>query len=154
MPRSYGCAWNGTNTVSSTVPIMGITSAATVRPAIYDIINASDATPADAASTFLLRRFTGGALSGGTSGTPAPMDSLDTAAAASYMYGASIGAPTLTASTSVLQFSQNQRATFRWVAVPGKEIILPAVATAGVCMLPTVNNGGTANFVGVWEYTE
>jgi hypothetical protein len=39
--------------------------------------------------------------------------------------------PTYTANTQILEVPLNHRATYRWVAAPGGEIILPADATAG-----------------------
>ena len=153
MARAYGAAWNATNTQSTTVPIMTLTSTSAVRPLLYDIINGSDATPADNAATFLMRRHTTAPASG-TAITPAPLDSQDPAAVCTAMMGPSIGAPTLTASTSVLQWMQNQRATFRWVAAPGREIKLPATANAGVSLLPSVVGGSAVNFGGCWEFDE
>jgi hypothetical protein len=153
MARSYAAAWNATNTQSATVPIMTLTGAATIRPAIYDIIHGSDATPADNAGTFLMRRHTTAPASG-TAITPAPIDPANPASLASAMMGPSIGAPTLTANTSVLQWAQNQRATFRWVAAPGKELYIPATANNGLSLLPTVVGGSAVNQVGVWEYEE
>jgi hypothetical protein len=40
--------------------------------------------------------------------------------------------PTVTADAQVLDFDLNQRATFRWVAAPNGEILIPASATAAV----------------------
>ncbi len=46
--------------------------------------------------------------------------------------------PTQTASAYLLTVPLNQRATFRWVAVPGKELVTPATASNGaVIITPT-----------------
>lgn len=153
MGRNYAAAWNATNTQSTTVPIMTLTGAATVRPKLYDIIQGSDAAPADNAGTFVIRRHTTAPASG-TAITPAPLDPADPASLCAAMMGPSIGAPTLTANTSLLQFALNQRATFRWVAVPGKELVIPATANNGLSLLPTVVGGSAVNQVGVWEFEE
>ena len=116
-----------------------------------DDVDEADAAAADNAGTFLVRRHST-APAGGTAGTPAPNDPANPAAVSVYMYGASIGAPTL--GTSLLQFAINQRATFRWVASPGKELIIPATAAAGLSLLPTVVAGSAANQVGTWVFTE
>ena len=153
MARSYAAAWNATNTQSTTVPIMTLTGAATVRAKLYDFVQGSDATPADNAGTFLIRRHTTTPASG-TAITPAPLDPADPASLCTAMSGPSIGAPTLTASSSVFQFPMNQRATFRWVAAPGKEFVIPATASNGLSLLPSVVGGSAVNTVGVWEFEE
>lgn len=151
MARNYACVNNATNTQSTSVPIMTITGAATVRLKLYEIEQGSDATAADNAATFLIQRHST-APSGGTSGTPAPLDAADPASLGSYMFGASIGAPTL--GTKLFQWSQNQRVTFRWQALPGKELVVPATANNGLSMLPSVVGGSAVNFAGCWFFEE
>jgi hypothetical protein len=40
--------------------------------------------------------------------------------------------PTVTADTELLEVPVNQRSTYRWVAVPGGELVVPAVDTDGI----------------------
>ena len=56
MARRYSVAAQDTNTAATTQ--VGVTSAATVRPRIYDIVCGSDATPADNAAEYNLTRYT------------------------------------------------------------------------------------------------
>jgi hypothetical protein len=52
-----------------------------------------------------------------------------------------IGADILSAAM-MLRFSLNQRATFRWVAQPGSELLLAATQNNGAC-LQTVSSTST-----------
>jgi hypothetical protein len=44
-----------------------------------------------------------------------------------------------------LQVAHNQRATFRWVAIPDGELIVPATAGAGLALMSIVASA-TANY--------
>jgi hypothetical protein len=127
MGRRYSIDGQDTNTVDTT--ILGLTSAATIRPKIYDILMGSPAAPADNAAKYVLQRYTApGTLS---AVTPQALDPGDPASLAAGGKAHSVE-PTYTANAIMLQWSLNQRATFRWVASPGGEIILPATANNGV----------------------
>ena len=143
MARSY-CAAPASTLIaaSATLPFMTLISTAGIRPRIYDIICGSDSTPADSDVTFKVQRCTT-AGTVGSSVIPSPIDSYDPACLASCGLATFSAGPTLTANTFLLEWAQNQRGTFRWVAVPGKELALPAVASNGVAfMTPTL--GGSA----------
>lgn len=127
MARRYSIDGQDTNTAGTS--ILGLTSAATVRPRVYDLIVGSDATPADNAAEYVLQRYTAAGTS--TSVTPQALDSGDPASLCSAGEAHSVE-PTYTANAILLQFALNQRATFRWVAAPGGEIVLPATAANGV----------------------
>ena len=118
-----------TNTAGTT--ILGITGAATTRPRIYDIIVGSDATPADNTAEYVLQRTTAAGTS--TSVTPQKLDPLS-AAAVAIAGEAHSSEPTYTADAVLLQWAQNQRATFRWVAAPGGELVVAAVTASGIGM--------------------
>lgn len=134
MARRYAITGQATTAASATLPLLTVISAVTVRPKIYDVIVGSAATPADNAAKFQFQRCT----SAGTAGsalTPQALDpgdpaSLTTSGLAVFSVG-----PTLTAAAILLQWSQNQRATFRWVAAPNGEMILPATAASGVALM-------------------
>ncbi len=106
----------------------------TKRGWLYELVFSHGAAAADTVIEWLARRLT--AL--GTEGAgvvPAPID-ID-AAASILDAGEDHGVePTYTAATELLDFDLNQRATFRFVAAPGGEFSIPAVANAGIGMTP------------------
>lgn len=134
MARNYNISGNCVSgTGSATLPIMNVVSATTVRPMVYDVTMGFDATPADNAFKFAFQRGTTAGTWGGAGGaaiTPQALDSGDPAALATGNQGVCSVGPTLTASAFLLQWSQNQRATFRWVAAPGSELKLPAAVNS------------------------
>lgn len=119
---------NASGTATKTA--VNVIAATTVRPAISDITCGCSATPADQAANFALKRFTAVGTAG-SSPTPQPLDSSDVAALATAG-AAHSGEPTYTAGASLLQWSQNQRAAWRYVASPGLEFKSPATANAGL----------------------
>lgn len=126
MPR-YSIDGNDTNTAATT--IAGITGSAAVRPKIYDVILSSDATPADNAGNYVLQRTTAaGTL---TSVTPTPIDPLTSASVTTAGEKHTVE-PTYTANAILLQWAQNQRATYRWVAAPGGELVASAASANGI----------------------
>jgi hypothetical protein len=149
MARRYSVTGQGTNTAATS--IVGLTSAATIRPRIYDIIIGSDATPADMAAEYAFRRYTAAGTS--TAVTPQALDSSDPAALASAGQAHS-AEPTYTANAIVLDCSVNQRATFRWVAAPGGELVLPATAANGIGMQVITLSGSAVNVTCTLHYEE
>jgi hypothetical protein len=141
--RRYLGYSNATNTVSTTVPLFTIVGAATVRVRVYDFISGSDATPADAATKLGFRRISARGTQA-TSVVANALDPADPAAIALYDTTWNIN-PTITATSEVLQVAHNQRATFRWVAVPDSEIVIPATAGAGLALMSIVASA-TANY--------
>ncbi len=130
MARRYSVVGTDTNTAATTM--LGVTSAATVRPAIYELVIGSIATPADNAWDFFLQRYTVAGTS--TAFTPVALDPADPASLASAGVNHSVE-PTYTANAYLGRFSGNQRATFRWVANPGSELKMPATAANGIGLL-------------------
>jgi hypothetical protein len=117
-------------------------NATTVRRAkLYDLIFGSEATPADAAILFTATRVDATGQGTATSVTPAPLDPADAAAltAALENYTAE---PTNYATVPLLSVALNQRASFRWVAAPGGELVIPATANHSIGFrTPTINTG-------------
>ncbi len=109
------------------------------RIKLYDVSFGSEATPADTAVLWTLGRCST-AGTAGTNPTPSPLDVADGAcvAVAGQAHSAS---PT----PGVVLMSQalNQRASFRWVAAPGSELVIPATASNGIATLTPTLNGGT-----------
>ena len=141
MARSYAvCADNIACQNSATVPQAQIVATAAVRPKLYDLMLGSPSTPADQAASWCIRRSTTASTSG-TAVTPTPIDPGDPASISTAMIAPSMSAPTLTAGAFLLQWAQNLRATFRWVAAPGKELVAPASANNGLTLMNTVMTG-------------
>jgi hypothetical protein len=67
----------------------------------------------------------------GTAGAAAPLDNQDLAASVVETCNHT-AEPTVTADTELLEVPVNQRSTYRWVAVPGGELVVPAVDTDGI----------------------
>ncbi|GAB5506688.1 MAG: hypothetical protein Rhirs2KO_18510 [Rhizobiaceae bacterium] len=86
-------------------------------------------TPADQAMEWDVSRVSADGTC--TAITPPPLDSADGAfigvAKANYT-----SEPTVTANTNLWPAGINQRATMRWVAVPGQELVIPATNAAGL----------------------
>jgi hypothetical protein len=148
MGRRYSIDGQANNDADDT--ILALISATTIKPKIYDLIVGSDATPADNAASYHLQRFSAAGTS--TAVTPRPLDPDDPAALASAGENHTVE-PTYTANLVLLNFSLNQRATFRWVAAPGGEIILPATANNGVG-LRTIVSSSPVNTTCVMHYEE
>lgn len=135
MARSYSVFADGIAAQSSaTVPQAQIVATTAVRPKIYDLTLGSASTPADQAAAWVIKRSTT-ASTGGTAVTPSPIDPGDPASTSTAMVAPSMSAPTL--GVALLAWAQNQRATFRWVAAPGKELVGPATANNGLTLMNT-----------------
>ena len=148
MARKYALV--GTQNAGSNVTVIGMTSAATIRPAIYDIVLGCGATPADLAGRIAVARFTAAGTS--TAVTPLALDPQDPASLAAGGSNHTVE-PTYTAGGILLQFGLNQRATFRWVAAPGGELKAPATAANGIGMY-FVSHGGTPDCEGSFHWEE
>ena len=122
----------------------------TKRGLLYELIFSQGAAPADNIIEWLVRRLT--AL--GTEGAavvPAPLDTGAPAAILDAGEGHTLE-PTYTAATELLDFDLNQRATFRFVAAPGGEFRIPAVANAGIGITPiSAAYAGIGRAVAHWE---
>jgi hypothetical protein len=143
--RRYNGFSNATNTASATAPLAAVNAnGATTRARIYDFVIGSDATPADAATKIALQRMTTSGL-GTTTVVPPPLDAADPASLMTWISAWSSTQPTITAVTTLLQVGMNQRATFRWVAVPDSELVVPATTNNGIAVMSVVASA-TANY--------
>ena len=120
---------SATGTANKTaVTIIG----ATVRPRVYEFSVGvkTDPNTTDQQLEGALQRFTA-AGTAGSSPTPLPVDPGDTASVttAGITHSAE---PTYTATGVLMGMTMNQRAVFRWVAVPGMEFMAPATAANGI----------------------
>jgi len=150
MKRYFG---GGAAPTGSDLAMINLESAATIRPAIYDVVVGCEATPADLAADFKLQRTT--AVGTEASGfTPVALDPADPPSLADIGVDFNGGQPTKTANAFLLQFSMNQRNTFRWVCGSGKEIIAPATASNGICMNSSSVSSGTTTYETTFHWFE
>lgn len=109
-----------------------IAGGTTVRFRVYEFTVGLTTAPnsTDQQLEFGLGRWT---TSAGTSTayTPLPVDPADVASTSTAGISHS-GEPTYTAGGFLVDQAMNQRAAFRWVAVPGYEFLNPATATTGI----------------------
>jgi len=102
------------------------------RAKLYDLSIGCNASPADNAFTHIVQRAT--TVPTGSALTPNSLDPADTLASTIQANNVITVDGTLTANAFLYEVSLNQRATFRWVAAPYGEIIIPAVANNGLML--------------------
>lgn len=124
-------------TASTTLAVGSLVSSATVRRTkLYDLLlSQAEATPADAGTRYDIQRCTAAGTS--TAVTPQLLDPADGAALTACGQNHTVQ-PTLTANQIPLSIGLNQRATFRWVAQPGGEIVTPATSASGLAFTTPV----------------
>ena len=137
MQRRYHTAGNQATTASSYKTALLLVSTSGIRPAIYEFNVGTEGAPAENAVVYVLQRSTTTVTL--TAVTPLPLDPTDAtvtapAATAIGLNNAS-AEPTYTSNQFLWgPLGFNQRATYRWVAAPGGELLLPAIAAAGAGM--------------------
>lgn len=142
-PRRYG--FSGSITGAATKTVTGVTATSAVRPAVYEFSISSNATPADNSSEWQVLRFTAAGTS--TSVTPTVFDSGDPASTSVCGKNHSVE-PTYSPAVPLYDIAVNQRASFRWVAVPGSEFLAPATAANGIgIQCQGVGGSGAATIV-------
>jgi hypothetical protein len=121
------------------------------RGKIYDVLIGTNGTPADNYLQWDISRVT--ALgAGGTAVTPVALDPADVAALGTAQNNFT-SEPTVTANSSLFNVGVNQRASYRWVAAPGSELLFPATANNGLA-LRTLSGGYTGSATGDFMYEE
>jgi hypothetical protein len=131
MARAYSVSGPSvTGTTNRTA--VTIISATTVRPRVYEFSVAvqTDPNTTDQQLRWAVQRFTAVGTAG-SNPTPLPVDPGDVASltTAGITHSAE---PTYTATGVLFGMAMNQRAVFRWVAVPGQELLAPATASNGI----------------------
>ncbi len=99
---------------------------------VYDFTSGFDlASPSDNLFIVTADRF--GTTNDGTGDaeTAAPLDTADAAWAGNCLVNHS-AEPASYLATEVWEIAQHMRATYRWVAAPGKEIVMPDTANTGI----------------------
>lgn len=120
------------------------------RGKVYDLLIGTNGTPADNYMTFDISRQTADGTA--TTVTPNALDPADGA-----MLGVSkanyTAEGTITANSSVFYVGINQRASYRWVAAPGSELVYPATNLAGFA-LRALSGGYTGTATGAMYVEE
>ena len=121
--------------------ILALEASASVIGRIHQLIIGSDSTPADIATRFDIIRHT----VAGAAGTAVVEKATDPQAgpAACNLRGGTMTEPTYEADF-LEEVALNQRATFTWIANPGREFRL-AVGTANGIGVRSISSGGTPN---------
>ena len=130
MANRYGAFGNNT-LASSADSALSVASNASIvnRNYIYEFIVGDEGTPADNVVLYTVQRCT--ALGTNTLVTASKLDEADKVAGA--LCGENHSAePTYTSAEELAEFPLNTRATFRWVAAPGGELVSEAVAASGI----------------------
>jgi hypothetical protein len=115
--------------VVQSVLILVAAAASSRRAKLYDVGFGCGASPADNAFTWIIQRCTSAGT--GSALTPNALDPADTPAASTVAKDTVTADPTLTAGAFVWAEPLNQRASFRWVAAPYSELVIPATASTG-----------------------
>lgn len=108
--------------------VIAVSSATVRRIKIYDLLIGTNGTPADNELEWDVSRQT--AAGTATSITPNALDPADAAALTACSANATVEG-TVTANSSAFYVATNQRASYRWVAAPGSELVGPATSAAG-----------------------
>ena len=101
------------------------------RNEVYDITIGNVGSPADLVTLHTIQRISNPNASNCTAVTPSLLDLADRA---SQTAGGEnhTAEPTYTSNQELLEIPLNHRATFRWVAAPGGELITPATDNNGL----------------------
>ena len=111
------------------------------RGKIYDLLVGSLGSPADAYFEWDVSRFSVTISISATAVTPSPLDTAD-AAMLGVSYANSTADSTYLTGASVFNVGVNQRASYRWVAAPGSELVYPEVNLNGLAL--RVKTGGSS----------
>jgi hypothetical protein len=149
--------------------LVGPTSAALNNPAypglrrgkIYDLLVGTAGTPADFSYEWEVTRTT----AMGSTNTTAPAGSLSSVSSAfaldiadvgfsAYALNNSSAETNMPAGAQVWYVGINQRASYRWVAAPGSELVWPAVSSQGMALKTRSVSGGTATATGSIYFSE
>jgi len=125
----YSASGSQTLTTSA-VTALGLAAQSTAhRNSVYEMWFGNIGAPADLVTVHTVQRIT--ADGSGTAVTPTAIDPADRASQCTCLENHS-SEPTYTSNTQLLEIPLNHRATFRWVAAPGSEIITPATDNNGI----------------------
>ncbi len=115
-----------------TILLLVAAAASPRRAKVYDYTIGCGATPGDNAFVHIVQRCTTAGT--GAALTPNALDPADTLASTIVAKDTITVDPTLTANAFLGRKALNQRATFRWVAAPYGELMIPATASNGIIL--------------------
>ena len=143
-------SFQANRTASATLALAAIESPVSNlrRVKLYDMILGSEATPADNAFLYTVGRTTAAAV--GSAVTPSPIDLADAISVALAKEAMTTNG---TAGVNLMAIPLNQRATFRWVAAPGSELVIPNTTVAGIDV-NTPTAGGLVAISGTFLFEE
>lgn len=123
---------------------------AAMRASLFDFVIGTAATPAEAANSYEVVRFTVAGVTPSLAAAEEPFDPLSPAAVAIAAGGTWATDPT-PGNDVFGPFGLHQKATYRWVAQPGREIITAAAAGDGVYLgVKTANATVAITYTMVW----
>jgi hypothetical protein len=148
----YSALLQRTASASASVGTLTAPASSMRRAKIYDFTLGSEAVPADVANLWRLSRCT--APGTNTAVTPSPLDTAD-AACVTVAGQANSVEPTYTSSGAIVLADTplNQKATYRWIASPGGELVIPATASNGFGLL-TPTAGSSSNMTAFYYFEE
>ncbi len=120
------------------------------RARVYDYTIGSGATPGDNAFVHIVQRCTTAGT--GAALTPNALDPADSLASTIVAKDTITADPTLTANAFLGRKALNQLATFRWVAAPYGELVIPATASNGLIL--GLGTATTSDFDAEGHYEE
>lgn len=134
MPK-YAAEMN--RTVSSSFPTVGAINCDSANPRrskVYQVVFGVNGTPAaDNVWLLQIQRLTSAGTA--TAVTPVALDLADPAAFTDAWENHTVEPnPVVGSAPVLLSVPMNQRVTFLWQAVPGSELIVPAIAGAGLAV--------------------
>jgi len=124
----YSASGSQTLTTSATTALGFAAQSTAHRNSVYEMWFGNIGSPADQVSVQTVQRIT--ADGSGTGVTPTALDPADRASQCTCLENHT-SEPTYTSNTEVMEIPLNHRATFRWVAAPGGEIVTPATNNFG-----------------------
>lgn len=122
------------STYKTLLNVYSLSTTSARRGRIYDLLVGTNGTPADNYMEWDISRFSATAILTATAVTPNPLDIAD----AVFLGGSTANATTENTyvnngvGASVFYVGVNQRASYRWVAAPGSELVYPATTLAGL----------------------
>ncbi len=133
--------------------LIGLTgaNAAPRRIKIYDLLIGTNSTPADNYIEWNIIRVT--AASTATSATPQPTDPADATSVTTGTVNSSAMSASVSVNSDAFYVGVNQRASYRWVANPGGELVSPATSSAGF-QLRARSNAYTGTATGTIYFQE
>lgn len=134
-----------TTTYKTQIAVYG-TAGNARRGKLYDLLFGTNGTPADQSVIYDISQSTGftTTFTYGANGTPQRLDQADAAAATTTGINATAEG-TYTSNSSLFQLAVNQRASYRWVAAPGSELVWPAASATGLGFRAMSPSGATVN---------